>query len=172
MGPDFSKTSTSCTSKTNHRFHHFLVPSLSLWFPLPTHPGRNQTLAVSMSWAAAFLFPFLPSQRRGSFSEHLPGQSSPLGPRAHSLATKLHLPPAHSLCIGYSYSLGNGQENHCCSLRRELIQNGITWSKRCSLLTYASSVWSSSLAMLKSFWGSVHWKKKVTNDRIHLHLHI
>lgn len=117
-------------------------------------------LAVSVSWAAAFPFPLLSSQSSGSFSENLLAQSSPLGPTAHSLASKLHLPPTHSICTVLSYSLGNGQAVSLLLTEKkgELIQNGITWSKRCSLLTYASSVWSSSLAMLNSFWGSVHWK--------------
>lgn len=84
-------------------------------------------LAVSVSWAAAFLFPFLPSQTSGSFSENPLAQGSPLGPMAHSLASQLHLPPAHSACISYSYNLGNGQETSLLLTERKgLIQNGIT----------------------------------------------
>lgn len=41
---------------------------------------------------------------------------------------------------------------------RRLLRPDVTWSRRLSLLTYASSVWSSSLAMFRSFCASEHWR--------------
>lgn len=166
MWPDFSKTQTSCTLQSNHRFHHFSVPSVSLWFPLHVHSGRKQMLIVSVCiLGRCFPVPLSNILTFPTFSGSSSGnplaKSSPLGPMTHSPASKLYLPPINSVFTLLGYRLGDEQETPLLLTEKkaEFMQNQITWSNRWSLLTYASSVWSSSFAMLNSFWGSVHWKK-------------
>lgn len=122
-------------------------------------PGNNQMLMVSVChWAAAFPFFFPTSSSLGSSSGIPLAKSSPLRPMASSLASKLHLPPLNRGFTPLGYRLEDEQETSLLLTEKkaEFIQNQITWSNRWSLLTYASSVWSSSFAILNSFWGSVH----------------